>query len=171
MIKIKNISKSFGSKKIFEDFSYTVNDKDFIMITGASGSGKSTLLNMIGNLEKYDAGSIEIDGQVINHKKTAKYYRNTLTYVFQNYGLIHEASVKDNLFPSLKFSKLKKNEKLSAINDALLKVGLNDVLEQQYSLCLVENNKGWQLQKQYSNRQKLFWRMNQRETLMQIMQK
>lgn len=130
MIKIKNISKSFGSKKIFEDFSYTVNDKDFILITGASGSGKSTLLNMIGNLEKYDAGSIEIDGQVINHKETAKYYRNTLTYVFQNYGLIHEASVKDNLFPSLKFSKLKKNEKLSAINDALLKVGLNDVLEQ-----------------------------------------
>lgn len=130
MIKIKNISKSFGSKKIFEDFSYTVNDKDFIMITGASGSGKSTLLNMIGNLEKYDAGSIEIDGQVINRKETAKYYRNTLTYVFQNYGLIHEASVKDNLFPSLKFSKLKKNEKLSAINDALLKVGLNDVLEQ-----------------------------------------
>lgn len=62
MIEIKNLKKSFGGQKIFEDFSLTINDGEFVIIFGDSGVGKTTLLNIIGYLEPYDGGEALIDG-------------------------------------------------------------------------------------------------------------
>lgn len=135
MIQIQNITKSFGKRELFKNFSLEVAPKSFVMITGTSGSGKSTLLNMIGNLESCDTGTIKINGIVLGKKSNSKIYRDTITYIFQNYGLIPEENVRDNLLPSLKFTKLSKKEKTREIINALNKVGLSNVLEQPvYSL-------------------------------------
>lgn len=130
MIQIENISKSFGQRQLFKDFSLKIEEKSFVVITGASGTGKSTLLNMMGNLEKSDGGTLKIDGKIIGRRTDSKIYRDTITYIFQNYGLIPEENVKDNLLPSLKFTKINRNLKDKEIEDALFKVGLSDILEQ-----------------------------------------
>ena len=130
MIQIENINKSFGKRQLFNNFSLKIEKNQFVMITGASGTGKSTLLNMIGNLEAFDSGTVKIDGKQINKRTNSKLYRDTITYIFQNYGLIPEENVLENLLPSLKFTKLSKKQKEQEIVSALQKVGLGDVLEQ-----------------------------------------
>ncbi|MCR4937826.1 MAG: ATP-binding cassette domain-containing protein [Lachnospiraceae bacterium] len=56
MIELKNISKCFGEKHIFEGFDIMIDDGDFIILCGESGAGKTTLLNIIAGLEKVDSG-------------------------------------------------------------------------------------------------------------------
>lgn len=56
LIKLDKISKSYGSKNIFTDFSFEVGKNEKILIMGPSGAGKSTLLNILGTLEKVDKG-------------------------------------------------------------------------------------------------------------------
>ena len=56
VIEVKNISKSFGSKRVFHDFSLDIKENTFVAIVGESGSGKSTLLNMLGLLDSPESG-------------------------------------------------------------------------------------------------------------------
>lgn len=98
MIEIKNISKAFGEKMIFKDFSLTVNDGDFFVFTGKSGCGKSTILNIIGGLEKVDEGSVLFDGfNVYERKNQRKYYSECVNFLFQNFALIESKTVRENL--------------------------------------------------------------------------
>ena len=65
MIEIKNLSKSFGEKVVFREFSLKIEDGEFVVFAGNSGCGKTTLLNIIGALEKPDDGQVLVDGQKI----------------------------------------------------------------------------------------------------------
>lgn len=98
MIEIKNITKSFGNKKIFTDFSMTIPDGAFKIFAGKSGCGKTTLLNMIGAIESPDSGIITVNGLDI-HKRanTRKYFSEQVGFLFQNFVLIEEETVEDNL--------------------------------------------------------------------------
>lgn len=98
MIEIKNITKSFGNKKIFTDFSMTIPDGAFKIFAGKSGCGKTTLLNMIGAIESPDSGTITVNGLDI-HKRanTRKYFSEQAGFLFQNFALIEEETVEDNL--------------------------------------------------------------------------
>ena len=98
MIEIKNITKSFGNKKIFTDFSMTIPDGAFKIFAGKSGCGKTTLLNMIGAIESPDSGIITVNGLDI-HKRanTRKYFSEQVGFLFQNFALIEEETVEDNL--------------------------------------------------------------------------
>ena len=98
MIEIKNITKSFGNKKIFTDFSMTIPDGAFKIFAGKSGCGKTTLLNMIGAIESPDSGTITVNGLDI-HKRanTRKYFSEQVGFLFQNFALIEEETVEDNL--------------------------------------------------------------------------
>ena len=98
MIEIKNITKSFGNKKIFTDFSMTIPDVAFKIFAGKSGCGKTTLLNMIGAIESPDNGTITVNGLDI-HKRanTRKYFSEQAGFLFQNFALIEEETVEDNL--------------------------------------------------------------------------
>lgn len=69
MIEIKYVSKSFDEKILFSNLNLTVEDGEFIIISGNSGCGKTTLLNMIGAIEKIDSGEIIVDGIDISRKK------------------------------------------------------------------------------------------------------
>ena len=123
-IDLFNVSKSFGSKKIFTDLNLTFESGKSYALIGGSGSGKSTLLNIIGRLEKIDSGNVLVDKQDIWKIKERTFFKNTVGYVFQNYSLIDNKTVYDNL-------KLITKDK-KTITDVLEKVGLSsDYLHQK----------------------------------------
>ena len=98
MIEIKNITKSFGNKKIFTDFSMTIPDGAFKIFAGKSGCGKTTLLNMIGAIESPDSGIITVNGlNIYKRANTRKYFSEQAGFLFQNFALIEEETVEDNL--------------------------------------------------------------------------
>ena len=123
-IDLLNVSKSFGSKKIFTDLNFKFESGKSYALIGGSGSGKSTLLNIIGRLEKIDSGNVLVDKQDIWKIKERTFFKNTVGYVFQNYSLIDNKTVYDNL------SLITKDKK--TITDVLEKVGLSsDYLHQK----------------------------------------
>ncbi|HER9787930.1 TPA: ATP-binding cassette domain-containing protein [Streptococcus pyogenes] len=123
-IEIFNVTKKFSSKEIFTDLNLTFEAGKSYALIGGSGSGKSTLLNIIGRLEKIDNGKALVDEQDIWKIKERTFFKNIIGYVFQNYSLIENKTVYDNL-------KLinKDKKKISAV---LEKVGLSsDYLNQK----------------------------------------
>lgn len=131
MIEIKNLSKSFGEKKLFDNYSLQIDDGEFVIFTGVSGCGKTTLLNMIGSLEKADSGEITVDSMDITKKKNQReYLKRKVGFLFQNFALVDNKTVEDNL-------RLVKNDCRSgvSIEEALEMVGLSDKAKQKvYSL-------------------------------------
>jgi putative ABC transport system ATP-binding protein len=98
MIEIKNLTKKYDENVIFEDFSLNVDDGEFLMLTGPSGCGKTTMLNMIGALEPFDSGKIIVDGEDISiRRKQLNYFRNEVGFLFQNFALIENKTVEQNL--------------------------------------------------------------------------
>lgn len=98
MIEIKNLSKRFGEHILFENYNMTVNDGEFAIIIGNSGCGKTTLMNMISSLEPIDSGEILVNGVDISKRKNQlKYLRDNVGFLFQNYGLIENKTVKYNM--------------------------------------------------------------------------
>lgn len=122
MIEIKKLSKSFGNKTLFNDFDLIIETGEYVIFSGASGCGKTTLLNMIGSLENPDSGTIEVDGINISLKKNQQnYFGNKIGFLFQNFALIEDKTV----FENLKMVK-KKNRSGVEIEEALKRVKLED---------------------------------------------
>lgn len=129
MIEIKNISKKFNKLTLFNEFSYTINEGDFICIYGESGCGKSTLLNMIGSLEQVDSGDIVFTYNNCEYSvlKNSKYIRkNIVSYVFQNFALLNDETVLNNLHFAMESTKLSRSEKNQRINVELEKINMLD---------------------------------------------
>ncbi|MFP9086264.1 ATP-binding cassette domain-containing protein [Streptococcus equi] len=123
-IEVLNVTKKFGSKKIFTDLNLTFEAGKSYALIGGSGSGKSTLLNIIGRLEKIDSGKVLVDKQDIWKTKERTFFKTIIGYVFQNYSLIENKTVYDNL------RLINKDKKI--ITDVLEKVGLSsDYLNQK----------------------------------------
>ena len=132
MIELKNITKSFGSNIIFDNFNCTIEDGEFLGIKGKSESGKSTLLNIIGLLEKYDTGHIIIDGQEIDHdnkKQIKELLRMKMGYLFQNFALIDDFSVLKNL--SIGLENKRKKERIDLIQKVIDELNLQIDLNQE----------------------------------------
>ncbi len=132
--ELTNIKKVFQNHTVLDDFSVQVKQGDFLAITGKSGSGKTTILNIIGLLEKQDEGDLQLFGYKnpsLQSKAGNKILRKKLSYLFQNYALVDNETVNQNLeiaFLSLKCSNAKKKElKVKALK----KVGLKVDLEQK----------------------------------------
>ena len=127
MIEIENLCKSFGNKVLFDKFYLTIRDGEFIVFAGESGCGKTTLLNMIGGLEKTDSGIIRIDGKDIKERKNLKeYYLYKVGFLFQNFALVENKTVRENL----EFVQKKARTDIS-IEEALNKVGLADKINEK----------------------------------------
>ncbi len=124
-IEMKNIGKSYGDKVILKDFDLKVRKGVFLGIKGESGKGKTTLLNIIGTLESYE-GEYKLNGEYVDFedkKKKRKYLKDDIGYLFQNYALIDDLTVYDNLVIVLD-KKDKENEK-ELLDNVLKKVGLD----------------------------------------------
>ena len=127
MISIKNLQKSYDDKVLFDNFDLEIPDGSFVVITGESGSGKSTLLNMIGGIEEPDRGSIKVDGfDVTGRGNKREYFRDVVGFLFQNFALLENKTVKENLKMIQKAGRSGVE-----ISDALEKVGLTDVLNKK----------------------------------------
>ena len=122
MIKIQNVSKSFGEHILFNNLSLDINDGDFVVVSGGSGCGKTTLLNMIGGIEEISDGKIIVDGYNISERRNKmKYFRTKVGFLFQNFALIENKTVKQNL------ELVRKSDRNSiSIEQVLEKVGLAD---------------------------------------------
>ncbi|WP_159545360.1 ATP-binding cassette domain-containing protein [Streptococcus halichoeri] len=123
-IELLQVTKTFGSKEIVTNLNVTFEAGKSYALIGGSGSGKSTLLNIIGRLEKINSGKVLVDGQDIWKIKERTFFKNIIGYVFQNYSLIDNKTVYDNLRLITKDKKV--------ISEALEKVGLSsDYLNQK----------------------------------------
>lgn len=107
MISFHNVSKGFtteeGSILVYRDFSEEINDGEFIVLTGESGSGKTTLLRMLLKETEPDSGRILVDGEDLGtiKRKDIPFYRRKIGVVFQDFKLIQELSVYDNLLTAI----------------------------------------------------------------------
>ena len=96
IIKVNNLSKSFGSNQVLKDINLSVKQGDIISIIGSSGSGKSTLLRCINLLESYDSGQILFHDKDIQALKSLDIYRSKVGMIFQNFNLFNNLNVLDN---------------------------------------------------------------------------
>ena len=130
MIQIKQITKIYnttkgGAVKALDEVSFTLNDTGMVFIVGRSGSGKSTLLHVLGGLDSYDQGEIKVFNHSINNFSTEDFdsYRNTLIgFIFQEYNLLEEFTVEQNIALPINLQRKKQSEK--QIKDVLKMVGL-----------------------------------------------
>lgn len=129
MIKIENLSKVFRTEEVetkaLNGISLEVKEGEFVTIMGASGCGKSTLLNIVGLLDSATSGSYQLLGQEINGLKEAeksKVRKQNIGFVFQNFNLIDELSVYDNIELPLIYNNVSASErkkKVEAIAERL----------------------------------------------------
>lgn len=127
MIKIKNLNKKFDDKIVFSNLNLEIEDGEFIILGGPSGCGKTTLLNMIGAIEKFDSGEIIVDGIDIKNKRNhLNYFRKKIGFLFQNFALVDNKTVKENL------KIIRKDCKTNlSMEEALRIVGLEDKLNKK----------------------------------------
>ena len=100
MLQVQNIEKYYGSKnnvtKALDRVSFDVETGEFLAIMGASGSGKTTLLNCISTIDTISAGKILLDGVSVadlSESELAKFRRERLGFVFQDFNLLDRKSV------------------------------------------------------------------------------
>ncbi len=123
MIRFVNVSKEYRSKKgqvtkALNDININLGNKGLVFIIGKSGSGKSTLLNILGGLDSKTSGHIYIDNKDIDSFKEKDYdsYRNTyIGFIFQDFNLLEEYNVFDNVMLSAKLLR-KKVDKEEILN-------------------------------------------------------
>jgi polar amino acid transport system ATP-binding protein len=122
LVKIENVSKSFGSFKAISDVSLDVFDGEKLVIIGPSGSGKSTLLRFINLLERVDAGRIIVDGIDLSdpHADINK-LREEVGMVFQSFNLFPHKTVMENVNLAQLIVRKRTLEEATAISTELLK--------------------------------------------------
>ncbi|WP_343695704.1 ABC transporter ATP-binding protein [Flavobacterium sp.] len=137
MIKIKNLSKVFRTEEVetraLNDISLTINQGDFVSIMGPSGSGKSTLLNIIGLLDSASGGSYTLLNQeMVGLKESlkSKARKKNIGFIFQNFNLIDELSVYDNIeLPLLYINKLHSFERKKKVEEIAAILGISHRLK------------------------------------------
>ena len=135
VLKVSNIEKYYGSKgnvtKAINNISFSVEEGEFIGVMGASGSGKTTLLNCISTIDKVSSGHIHIDDSDItkfNSKKLAKFRREELGFIFQDFNLLDTLTAYENIALALTISRVNHKDIDSRVNEIADKLNIKDVL-------------------------------------------
>jgi ABC-type sugar transport system ATPase subunit len=93
-LKLTDVRKSFGNLEVLHGINLEIKTGEFVVFVGPSGCGKSTLLRLIAGLEDISGGTLEFDGEVVNHKSPAE---RGIAMVFQSYALYPHMTVYDNM--------------------------------------------------------------------------
>ncbi len=100
MIELKGITKSFGSLQVLKGIDLTIGKGEVVSIVGPSGAGKTTLLQIMGTLDKADAGTVTIDGvevNKLNERKLSAFRNRHIGFVFQFHQLLPEFTALENV--------------------------------------------------------------------------
>lgn len=125
-VKLTNVKKIYGKDTVaVQDFNLEIADKEFIVFVGPSGCGKSTTLRMIAGLEDISAGTVEIDGVVVNDLQPRD--RN-IAMVFQNYALYPHLTVFENMAFPLRLQKMPQDEVYARVTNAAEILGITEYL-------------------------------------------
>ncbi len=123
----KTYGKGIAEVHALDNVSLTVNKGEFVAIVGTSGSGKSTLLNMLGGLDKPDAGTVSIDGNELQKMKDEMltiFRRRKIGFVFQAFNLVPVLNVFDNITIPIELDGKKPDK--NYIEELISILGLND---------------------------------------------
>ena len=134
MIEIKDLNKIYNKKKSNEfhalhDVSLTIDDGEMVAIMGRSGAGKSTLMHIIGCIDYFESGEYILDGVNVadmGQKGLAQLRNSKIGIVMQDFALIDDYTVLENVMVPLYFSKCKMNTMRATAMDCIRKVGMED---------------------------------------------
>ena len=130
VVDIKDVSKEYESQSgkvpVLKNVSISINKGEFVGIVGDSGSGKTTLLNLIGGMDCVSSGSITVAGDVISDyddKQRTIYRRKHVGFIFQDYNLINELTVYENIILPFQLKKKECKEEEKCIPHAVVRRG------------------------------------------------
>lgn len=135
MLEALNLKKYYGKEeclvKAVDDISFRVEKGEFVAVVGTSGSGKTTLLNLLGGLDTADSGKVIIKNKSLlelDDEERTIFRRRKIGFVFQNYNLLPEASVYQNIILPLRLDG-KRNVDEMYIKEIVKKLSLEDKLK------------------------------------------
>ena len=135
ILKVEKIQKYYGNKenitKAIDGISFEVAEGEFIGIMGASGSGKTTLLNCIATIDNVSAGHIYLEDQDITEikpEKIAKFRRENLGFIFQDFNLLDTLTIEENIALILTINKVNAKDIDIKTKEIAKKLGIEDVL-------------------------------------------
>jgi putative ABC transport system ATP-binding protein len=142
MFELQNVSKVYKAavdKVGLQDVSLTIRQGEFLAVMGPSGCGKSTLLNILGLLDTPTSGRYLLDGADVSNfseKQLTALRRNKIGFVFQNFHLIDDLNVRENIETALIYRSLSAAERKTRVDQVMDRLGINDLardLPQQMS--------------------------------------
>jgi len=135
VLKVSNIEKYYGSNgnitKAINNISFSVEEGEFIGIMGASGSGQTTLLNCISTIDKVTSGHIHIEGKEvtsINSKGLARFRRENLGFIFQDFNLLDTLTAYENIALALTIGKVNHKEINRRVEEVAKSLNIEEVL-------------------------------------------
>ena len=136
ILSVEHLEKYYGNKgnvtKAVDDVSFSLDKGEFIAIMGASGSGKTTLLNCISTIDTATAGHIFINGQDItslNSKKLARFRRDELGFIFQDFSLLDTLTAFENIALALSINNTPAGEIDDKVKGVAHQLMIDDILE------------------------------------------
>ena len=134
-LEVKNLKKYYGTKnnitKAVNDLSLEVEKGEFTAIMGASGSGKTTLLNCISTIDEVTSGHIFVSGKDITEvkeKDLAKFQRENLGFIFQDFNLLDTLTISENISLALIINKEDVNKVEEKVTKIAEKLGIKEIL-------------------------------------------
>lgn len=136
MIKIENLSKIFRAEEVetraLNAVSLEIQKGEFVTVMGASGCGKSTLLNIVGLLDSASEGSYKLGAQEmvgLKESERSRVRKENIGFVFQNFNLIDELSVYDNIELPLIYNKVPAGERKKKVEAIAERLGISHRLK------------------------------------------
>lgn len=136
ILKLDHIQKFYGNHgnitKAINDISYSVSAGEFVGIMGASGSGKTTLLNCISTIDTVSAGHIYLDGMdvtEIKEKALARFRRENLGFVFQDFNLLDTLTISENIALALTINHTPVEQIAGKVKEMAESLNITDILD------------------------------------------
>ena len=128
MIKIQNLSKSYGKSEVLSDINIHIKEGEIFAFLGHSGAGKSTLLRCINGLESYQGGSLKVNFKEVGslNKDEIREFRKNIGMIFQHFALMSRKTAAENIATPLEFWGWGKSAIKARVNELLELVGLSD---------------------------------------------
>jgi len=121
VIEVKDLVKKYnGRSTVLDGISFVVREGEFVTIYGKSGCGKTTLLNILGGLDRPTSGSVAVDGErleKLSEDRLAKMRLDKIGFVFQDFNLLMDLTVTENVALPLRFSRKRDNGRVNALLD------------------------------------------------------